>query len=98
MEACRKLIAERTEPLTGPLSFELEIICNRPKKKSGHAPMGDWDNFGKGTSDLCQFKRCFEDDRQICKAVVIKRYVRANEKPRMTAIIRELPESEEYCA
>ena len=88
-------------PLTGPLAIKLEFFNQRPKAHYGSrmgepylkpdAPnlwftkgRNDWDNLGKLVCDAMN-GIFYEDDGQICVAMVVKRY---SESPRTVVTIK----------
>lgn len=69
------------EKLQGELAVFLEVLCKSPAKRTSDAPMGDVDNYAKGPLDVITKSGLWDDDRQVVKLCVEKRYVNAGETP-----------------
>ena len=61
------------EPLSGPLTVDLELFIGRPKTTKLDAPKADIDNFVKAIFDVMN-GRLWEDDSQVIKLYATKQW------------------------
>ena len=61
------------EPLSGPLTVDLELFIGRPKTTKLDAPKADIDNFVKAIFDVMNGK-LWEDDSQVIKLYATKQW------------------------
>ena len=88
LRACRAALEEEIEPITGPVAIQVEMVCRRPYGAKGdergwcpHSRQRpDADNCLKVVMDGLN-KGLYEDDRQVCKAMVTKQYCGKGEIP-----------------
>jgi len=76
----------------------IDIICKKPNKPSNAYPRGDLDNYGKGYLDSITYAKLFwEDDIQVTKLNLTKRYQKEGEDYGAQLSIRKLtcPETAE---
>ncbi|WP_071738536.1 MULTISPECIES: RusA family crossover junction endodeoxyribonuclease [Burkholderia] len=79
-------------PLTDKLSITLEFVCKPIAKSKFTTPMGDVDNFAKGVMDTLTDEGWWEDDRQIMRLLVTKRFPEdSEEQPHIRINITRLP-------
>ncbi len=72
-------------------SFELELICYRPKKPSNDYPRGDCDNYCKGYMDGITYAQIlWEDDIQVTEIKVTKRYQEEGEDYGANITVKQL--------
>ena len=92
------LMADRLGVMQGPLGFDLLVYLPRSKKfdakKYGHGAIWhsgqkDFDNLAKSVTDALQ-GIVFNNDGQICWAVIKKYYHERGGKPRVEISIRQL--------
>jgi len=77
-----------SEPLEGPLRIQIDFHMHRPEKqKHSYPSRSDWDNLSKAVCDALN-KIAWNDDRQICIAVVRKFY--AHQEPHIWVKIEQL--------
>jgi Holliday junction resolvase RusA-like endonuclease len=91
-KAYQKQIAAALPPKP-PLAFanelfvEIEFVCKPIAKSKYTTPMGDLDNFAKGVMDTLTDEGWWEDDRQIMKLNLSKRFPQAGEDPHINVSI-----------
>jgi len=61
------------EPLSGPLTVDLELFIGRPKTTKLDAPRADIDNFVKAIFDVMNGK-LWDDDSQVIKLYATKQW------------------------
>lgn len=101
VELCYRSKVHRALPLKGPVALSVEAVfavprslskAERARRESGEeAPQKkpDADNILKACSDALN-GIAYEDDKQICRAVVTKRYCRSGEEPHVTITLGKL--------
>ncbi len=104
-EAARPFLP--AEPLSGPVSVELDLWLRRPLghfvagarergfKKTAptfHSSAGDPDNFAKAILDALTTLRFWHDDGQVARLVVTKRYEDAETGPGALVKVAQLEE------
>lgn len=78
-------------PLAGELFVEIECVCKPIGKSKFTTPMGDVDNLAKGVLDTLTDEGWWQDDRQIVRMHISKRFPLQGEEPHINFQITELP-------
>jgi Holliday junction resolvase RusA-like endonuclease len=81
--------AAGVKPLEGPLKISLTFRIKRPKKPANPYPVGDVDNYCKGTKDALN-KLAYKDDAQIVELHATKEYVSEGFVPGVMIKIEEV--------
>lgn len=67
-------LPRRLPRFSGPVHVEVYVACARPKKTKLTHPRGDCDNFAKGPLDALTKAGVWNDDGQVVRLLVEKRW------------------------
>ena len=79
-----KFIPKGLEPRSGAQQVVIRIVCTKPKTGKLAFPKGDVDNYAKGILDVMTKAGVWQDDTQVIRLDVSKRYARPGEAPGCT--------------